>query len=151
MTRVLRSPERWVVLFSGSRCWRFEEVETRVAKIIRQYPDDTLFIHGGADGLDSAAHRLLLLEQKRRPVQILKVPYFRDLGTQGGVVRNACLVAHAKVWLTYGYQVAAHAMPHPVEDSPGTLDFIARVEPITEIDLHVWRKRKPKEHSSGHP
>ncbi len=46
-----------VVLLTGSRSWTDKEY---VRQVLEPYPRQTQFIHGGAKGLDSLAHSLLL-------------------------------------------------------------------------------------------
>lgn len=106
------TPYRYAVVLTGSRSWTWEELEGPVTKLVRSYPDGTLFFHGAwHEGFDRIAQRIILLEKQRRPLYEVPVPYFGHKGKAGGPVRDALLVEAVLPFGRFGYVMACEAFP----------------------------------------
>jgi hypothetical protein len=108
---------RTCVIVSGSRHWADRAaIERRLGK----YPEGALVLHGAATGADSLAAEVA----STLGMTPVPHPYFGELNTQGGPVRNSLLIELGKVYESYRYRVSVEAFPMP--DSVGTLDLIAK-------------------------
>ena len=110
---------RTAVLVSGSREWTNHAV---VHERLRRYPAGTILIHGDARGLD----RMAAMVGRKLGFNIHSVPYFGDLGLDGGHERNRCMFGGLLNFRRFGFQIFVEAFP--LKPTGGTRRMIALVE-----------------------
>ena len=109
-------------VISGSREWTDTIL---MAKVLRDIPDDTLFVHGECAGADRHAAKILA----GRCYEV-RVPYPSRLSYAGGPMRNRLMIEMAMVYKNAGYDVCVYAFPMPKSKSKssGTYNLIEHAQ-----------------------
>lgn len=119
---------RTAVLVSGSRDWMGVDV---VYRRLKQHPSGTILIHGDARGLDKIAGTV----GQELGFIVHRFPYFSDLGSAGGPVRNNCMFDQLLNFQRYGFDCHFEAFPLP--SGRGTQQLVDHVR------RHNLRADKP--------
>lgn len=107
------------MLVSGSREWTSEVI---IKARLMRYPIGTILIHGAAKGADRIAGRI----GRQLGFIIHEHPYYGDLDTAGGEVRNRCMFGALLNQRRFGCD--CYVETFPLKPTGGTRNMIKGVK-----------------------
>ena len=102
---------------------------------LRQYPPDTILIHGAACGADLMAVRC----GEVLGFNIHSHPYYGDLGKAGGEERNRCMFGALLNQRRFGFHIFVEAFPlRPAGGTRNMIKLVKKYNERTPVNVPLW-------------